>query len=147
MGTDQGVHIFDISEMISNPSSTTYFEGAKETFLSVDDEIDILSGEVTIASWKNVINTGINPEVIPSSDIFSSNFREDGGLRWLQVLRQLVDARTEKTITSYSYEKSPEFQVTHSRIDGVTVGFKGTSPYGDGVIYSWENMDITIHGF
>ncbi len=85
MGTDQGVHIFDISEMISNPSSTTYFEGAKETFLSVDDEIDILSGEVTIASWKNVINTGINPEVIPSSDIFSSNFREDGGLRWLQA--------------------------------------------------------------
>ena len=38
MGTDHGVHIFDISEMISNPSSTTYFEGAKETFLSVDDD-------------------------------------------------------------------------------------------------------------
>lgn len=146
MGTDQGVHIFDISEMISNPSSTTFFEGVKETFLSVDDEMDILSGEVTIAPWKNVISTGINPEVAPSSDIFSSNFRDDGGNQWLQVLRQLVDARTEKTIVSYSYEKSPEFEVTHSRIDGVTVGYKGISPYGDGTIYSWENMGIAIRG-
>ena len=44
IGKTGGVKIFDVSDMISRPSSTVDYVGAKMSFLTVDDTIDINTG-------------------------------------------------------------------------------------------------------
>ena len=45
MGTSAGgVHIYDVKNMVSRPSTTVDYENAATSFLSVDDVIDLNTG-------------------------------------------------------------------------------------------------------
>ena len=61
--------------MISNPSPTVDFQGALTSTLTPDDNINLITGEVKIASWKSLMTPGTEtyPNAIPSNDIFSSS--------------------------------------------------------------------------
>lgn len=141
------MHIFDVSSVIANPSPTTDLEGAKETYLSVDDVVDLTTGEISIAPWKWPIAAGseVNPNAISSNDIFSTAAKPNGGGEWRKVAKHLVDTLVEQKATSVSSEKSPsEFQVVIDRSEAQS--YKGNSPYGQGVIYNWTGMSISIRG-
>ena len=127
--------------MVWNPSTTTDFRNGLISFLSVDDEIDLTTREVTIASWKTQIEPGTEfyPQGITSSDIFSTNKPGE----WRSVAKRLVDNLRDQSVTSLSSESSPtQFEVTLN-CAGV-VAYKGDSP--NGIIYSFKNMGVNLRG-
>jgi hypothetical protein len=164
MGTSAGgVHIYDVKNMISRPSTTVDYENAATSFLSVDDVIDlntgfkkiitilksfngltlltrISTGRITIASWKGLItDSEYYPDAIPSSDILSSSKSN----QWLSTVLRLVDNRSDKNVTSLSLETGPQFQAVHDRSFALSYG--GNSPYpGREFMYSYTNVRVSI---
>ena len=108
----------------------------------MDDEIDMLSGVVTIAGYKEIISTGVNTNIFTSTDIFSTIAKPKGGLEWLKASQSLIDARTALTSESTSSETSPGFVVTIDR--AVAIGYKGNNPSSGTLVYSWKNMLFNI---
>ena len=137
-----GVHFYNVSGVASYPSSTSDLRGARMSFYSVDDVIDLTTGAATIAGWKQPIQPGseLLANAVPSADVFSA---ENPG-EWRDAAMSLVDNRRDVTVTSVSLQTDPvQFTVTLSR-DGQTKTFAGRT--ADGVVYSWENMLVDIRG-
>lgn len=118
------------------------------SFYSVDDVIDLNSGEATIAPWKNLVIDGAEtyPDALPSSDIFS----ELNPGEWRSTVARFLDNKKDLNVTSYSSQQNPTFRVIHRHLlDDQqlyrTKLYRGVSEDGD-VVYSWENVEIDLSG-
>ena len=65
--------------MIANtlPTESIDFRGAFTSFLTPDDTINLITGEVKIAPWKYLMAPGSETftNAVPSYDVFSTNSR------------------------------------------------------------------------
>ena len=139
-----GVHFYDVSDVISAPSQTSDLSGARMCFYSVDDVIDLGTGEATIAPWKTLVIDGAESysDALPSSDIFS----ELNPGEWRSTVARFLDNKKDLNVTSYSSQQSPMFRVIHRKLlDGQTKLYRGVSEDG-AVVYSWENIEVDLRG-
>ncbi len=114
------------------------------SFYSVDDVIDLNTGEATIAPWKSLVIGGEEtyPDALPSSDIFS----ESNPGEWRSTVARFLDNKKDLNVTSYSSQQSPMFRVIHRKLlDDRTKLYRGVSEDG-AVVYSWENIEVDLRG-
>ena len=135
VGTTGGVFIADVTNLVSNPSTTTDYEQISTHYLTLDDTIDLTTGklsfrslfyskhhiinilsiliyfvigEITFASWKSPLaGQETSNTATASKDIFSSNKNR----QWADTAIGLFNNKRDDTVTSVSKETNPQFQV------------------------------------
>jgi len=138
IGTNGGVFYVDVEDLIERPSATSNYE-VKTAFLTVDDTIDLTTGAVTFASWKQDLNGGETLDAaVPSDDVFST---ADSG-RWRSAAKTLVRNKKDDVSASYSSERNPQFQVVMDRQAAVRYG--ATVPGTTVFAASYRNMTVLI---
>ncbi|XP_057371027.1 cyanophycinase-like [Daphnia carinata] len=140
IGTSGGVFIADVTNVIVTPSATTNYEGVSSHYLTQDDTIDLTTGNVTFASWKTPLKGNeqfTNAEI--STDILSSKQSRS----WASAAAQFFDNQLDDTVTHFTFEKKPPFEVTFNRLSGA--GYRGPLPSDPlTFVVSHENLQVGI---
>jgi len=129
IGTTGGVFVADVTNLKSNPSTTTDYEQISTHYLTLDDTMDLTTGklfflipfystigrciifstgEITFASWKSPLaGQESSNTATASKDIFSSSHNR----QWADTAVGLFNNKRDDTVTSVSKETNPQFQV------------------------------------
>ncbi|EFX76327.1 hypothetical protein DAPPUDRAFT_306257 [Daphnia pulex] len=93
-----GVLYLDVSDIPTQSIANALYENVTFSFFTVDDVIDLTTGEVTFPSWKtNITGQEWFKNAIPSNDILS----RVGPSQWRETARRLIDCK-ELNVTNYS---------------------------------------------
>ncbi|XP_057371028.1 cyanophycinase-like [Daphnia carinata] len=136
-----GVFFVDVSTVPAESSSTATYEKIPFSFFTVNDTIDLTSGEATYASWKiPIAGEEWFEDAIPSSDIFSAETPSE----WRQTNRRLIDCKeVNVTCTSLS-SVVPRFQVFFDRLEAIGFGADIPNDPKKTYVASYRNMLATI---
>ncbi|KAK4019862.1 hypothetical protein OUZ56_001866 [Daphnia magna] len=140
IGISGGMFVADVTNTIVTPSTTTNYEGVSAHYLTQDDTIDLTTGNVTFASWKTPLKGNeqyANAEI--SNDILSSKRSRS----WASAAAQFFDNQLDDTVTHFSFEKNPTFEVSFNRLSGA--GYRGPLPNDPlTFVVSHENLQVGI---
>ncbi|XP_046650060.1 cyanophycinase-like [Daphnia pulicaria] len=140
IGTTGGVLVADVTNIVVTPSATTNYEGVIVHYLTQDDSIDLLSGNITFASWKNPLKgKEVYTNAVVSSDILSARKSRE----WASTAAQFFDNKLDDVVTHTTSQKNPSFEVTFDR--RTAAGYGGHLPT-DPTTYlvSHENLQVGI---
>jgi len=138
IGSTGGVFYVDVQNLIERPSNTSDYQ-VMTSFLTLDDRIDLTTGEITFANWKsNIAGNEWFENAVPSPDIFSTS--EPG--EWRKTAQRLIDNKKDDVVVSYSAEKNPQFQVVMNRQTAVRYG--GDLANTTTFVASYQNMTVFI---